>query len=134
MKGLSSYVAANVDVEKPEFESEAFRVFLFRNLDIQENLRITTVDMPVHLRYHKPSSPTHALNSGDVSPAAASAAAAASTQPVAIVKIQNPRLLLACGSENVANYCPEKTVTSYCDSTGTTKCEYMQIPYKVVRN
>ena len=28
-------IAARIDVEAPEFESEAFRVMVFRNLDIQ---------------------------------------------------------------------------------------------------
>ena len=51
---------------------------------------------------------------------------------VAIVKLQNPRLLLSCDGENIVQNCPEKIVTSYCDSTGKTKCEYLQIPYKIV--
>ena len=51
---------------------------------------------------------------------------------VAIVKLQNPRLLLSCDGENIAAHCPEKIVTSYCDATGKTKCEYLQIPYKIV--
>ena len=51
---------------------------------------------------------------------------------VAIVKLQNPRLLLSCDGENIGAHCPEKVVTSYCDSTGKTKCEYLQIPYKIV--
>merc|ERR1719145_68678 len=41
--GLRSFIPAKVDVEKPEFESEAFRVFLFRTLQTKENLRVTSV-------------------------------------------------------------------------------------------
>ena len=38
-------------MEKPEFESESFRLYVFRELGIQENLRLTQVELPVHLRY-----------------------------------------------------------------------------------
>ena len=52
-----------------------------------------------------------------------------------MVRLQNPRLLLSCddGGEDFARQCPDRTVTAYCDATGTAKCEYMLIPYKVVR-
>ena len=118
--GIETFVPTVIDVEKPEFESESFRVFIFRRLHIQENLRITSVQLPVHLRYHKPAKISDAKPS--------------SSAPSAIIKLQNPRLLLACKGENIAAYCPEKTVTSFCDSTGTEKCEYLQIPYEVVSN
>lgn len=57
-------------------------------------------------------------------------------QPVAIVKMQNPRLFLSCDGgmedeENVAWRCPDRAVTTFCDSSGTAKCEYIQIPYKI---
>merc|ERR1739844_695557 len=74
-QGLSTYVPTKVDVEKPEFESESFRVFIFRKLLIQENLRITSVKLPVHLRYHKP-----AINT-DTKPS--------SSAPSAIIKLQD---------------------------------------------
>ena len=109
-----------MDVEKPEFEAQAFRLYIFRNLEIQENLRLTSVNLPVHLRYHKPRSQTESEKKrGD--------------QPVAIAKMQNPRLLLACQGDDIIKHCPDRTVSSYCDSSGTAKCEYMHIPYKVVR-
>ena len=122
MTGLMTYVPTTVDVEKPEWEAEAFRVLVFRKLAIQENLRVTSVRLPVHLRYHKPAvpKPQDALTTG-------------STSPSAIVKLQNPRILLSCEGENIAAQCPSRTVTSYCDATGSTKCEYLQIPYKIVR-
>ena len=113
--GLSTYVPTKVDVEKPEFESESFRVFIFRKLLIQENLRITDVKLPVHLRYHKPAKITELKPS--------------STAPSAIIKLQNPRLLLSCEGENIVTNCPEKAVTSFCDSTGTEKCEYLCTHY-----
>ena len=116
--GFFTFVPTRVDIEKPEFESESFRVFIFRKLQIQENLRITSVKLPVHLRYHKP-----AINT-DTKPS--------SSAPSAIIKLQNPRLLLSCEGENIAAHCPEKAVTSYCDSSGTEKCEYLYIPYEVV--
>ena len=77
--------------------------------------------MPVHLRYHKPREPT-ALEK------------ARHEQPMAIVKMQNPRLLLACEGENFAAECPDRMVSSYCDSSGsaTAKCEYLSLPYKAV--
>lgn len=118
MKGLQTHVATRVDVEKPEYESESFRVFVFRKLVIQENLRVTSVHLPVHMRYHKPDKIT------DPKPS--------STAPSAIVKLQNPRLLLSCEGENVAALCPEKAITSFCDASGTEKCEYLHIPYEVV--
>jgi hypothetical protein len=40
-----------VDIERPEFEAEAYRVFLFRELVMRENLRVTTVQ--VTLDCHK---------------------------------------------------------------------------------
>ena len=116
--GVQTFIPTKVDVEKPEFESESFRVFIFRSLQIQENLRITNVQLPVHMRYHKPA------KSSDSKPSMAS--------PAAIVKLQNPRLLLSCEGENMAAQCPEKAVTSFCDSSGTEKCEYLLIPYEVV--
>ena len=115
---IHTYVSTKVDVEKPEFESESFRVFIFRPLHIQENLRVTTVQLPVHMRYHKPA------KISDSKPS--------SSAPSAIAKLQNPRLLISCEEENIAAHCPEKTVTSYCDSSGTEKCEYLMIPYEVV--
>ncbi len=45
---------------------------------------------------------------------------------------RNPRLLLTCDDdESVARSCPDRTVTAFCDSSGTNKCEYMNLPYKV---
>ena len=116
--GFASYIPTKVDVEKPEFESESFRVFIFRKLEIEQNLRVTNVQLPVHMRYHKPAQIV------DLKPS--------SSAPTAIVKLQNPRLLLSCEGENVAAHCPEKTVTSFCDSTGTEKCEFLLIPYEIV--
>ena len=49
-RGLQAFIPTTVDVEKPEYESESFRVFIFRKLNIQENLRVTAVQLPVHLR------------------------------------------------------------------------------------
>ncbi len=40
---------SKVDIERPEFESEAYRVFLFRELVMRENLRVTTVQVPLDL-------------------------------------------------------------------------------------
>ena len=117
--GLRTFVAATVDVEKPEFESEVFRLFVFRELEPQENLRVTRVEVPVHLRYHRPREPTDLER-------------ARHEQPMAIVKMQNPRLLLACDGENFASACPERMVSSYCDSSGASKCEYLSIPYRAV--
>lgn len=116
--GFASYIPTKVDVEKPEFESESFRVFIFRKLDIEQNLRVTNVQLPVHMRYHRPAQILDAKPS--------------SSAPTAIVKFQNPRLLLSCEGENVASHCPEKAVTSFCDSTGTEKCEFLLIPYEIV--
>jgi len=45
-----------VDVEKPEFESESFRVYIYHELKTQENLRLATNELPVHMRYHRPRS------------------------------------------------------------------------------
>ena len=69
--GLRSFIPSKVDIEKPEFESEAFRypqficfssplvllikwhfllfirVYIFRNLEVRENLRVTDVQLPV---------------------------------------------------------------------------------------
>lgn len=140
--GLRTFVNARVDVEKPEFESEAFRLFIFRNLEIQENLRLTNVEIPIHLRcvqttncffsilfsydfcvsvfrYHRPRETTELEDKKG-------------EQPIAVVKMQNPRLFLACEGEDLAAKCPDRVATLYCDSTGTTKCEYLHIPYKVV--
>ena len=116
--GFATYIPTKVDVEKPEFESESFRVFIFRRLGIQENLRVTNVQLPLHMRYHKPAQILETKPS--------------SSAPTAIIKLQNPRLLLSCEGENVAAHCPDKSVTSFCDASGTEKCEYLQIPYEVV--
>jgi len=116
-RGLQAFIPTTVDVEKPEYESESFRVFIFRKLNIQENLRVTAVQLPVHLRYHKPAKVSDSKPS--------------TSAPSAIVKLQNPRLLLTCEGDNIAAYCPERTVTSFCDSSGTEKCEFLDIPYDV---
>jgi len=107
--GLRAFIPTKVDIEKPEFESEAFRVFLFRPLRVQENLRVTTIQLPVHMRYHKPAPP----------PAVAS------------VKINNPRILLSCQEEDIVSNCTDRRVISYCDETGTSKCDWLNLPYKI---
>jgi len=112
--GLRSFIPAKVDVEKPEFESEAFRVFLFRTLQTKENLRVTSVQVPIHLRYHKPGPPL-----ADGSP------------PTAVVKLPNPRLLLSCPYEDLVTNCTGRKVTTFCDESGTAKCEWVNLPYKV---
>jgi len=117
MGGLQAYIPTTVDVEKPEYESESFRVFIFRQLSIQENLRVTSVQLPVHMRYHKPAKVS------DSKPT--------TSAPSAIVKVQNPRLLLTCEGDNIANHCPERAVTSFCDASGMEKCEFLDIPYDV---
>ena len=70
-------------------------------------MRITDVKLPAKITELKPSS----------------------TAPSAIIKLQNPRLLLSCEGENIVTNCPEKAVTSFCDSTGTEKCEYLCTHY-----
>jgi len=112
--GLRSYIPSRVDVEKPEFESEAYRVYIFRHLEVRENLRVTEVQLPVHLRYHRPAPPAP-----DGSP------------PTATVKIPNPRLLLSCPGEDLAPNCSARTVTTYCDESGASRCEWLNIPYKI---
>jgi len=111
--GLSTYIPSTVDVEKPEFESEAFRVFIFRNLEVQENLRVTKIMLPIRMRYHRPTSP---LKKGD--------------QPTAIVKIQNPRIMLNCENEDITDNCTGRVVTGYCRQFDT-KCQYINLPYKI---
>jgi len=114
--GLRAHVPATVDIERPEFESESWRVFVFRPLRVQENLRVTSVQLPVHMRYHKPSDQGAASPSG----------------PSATVRINNPRLLLSCGdSEDILANCSERRVTSYCDETGAEKCDFLNLPYKI---
>ncbi len=39
--------------------------------------------------------------------------------------------MLTCDDDEVSRACPDRTVTTYCDSTGTAKCEYLLLPYKV---
>ena len=115
-RGLRAHVPATVDIEKPEFESESHRVFVFRPLRVQENLRVTSVQLPVHMRYHKPS------DQGGASPSG----------PSATVRINNPRLLLSCGdSEDILANCSERRVISYCDETGAEKCDWLNLPYKI---
>lgn len=118
--GLRSFVPARVDIEKPEFESEAYRVFLFRELVMRENLRVTTVQVPLHMRYHRPAlapAPTVPGTSGE--------------HPTATVKIQNPRLLLSCQGEDLSESCPGRVVTAVCDESGRTKCDWINLPYKI---
>jgi len=112
--GLRSFIPAKVDVEKPEFESEAFRVFIFRTLKMRENLRVTSIQLPVHLRYHKPGNP-----------------GPGNTPPLAMTRIPNPRLLLACEQEDMFTNCTSRKVMAYCDETGTAKCEWINLPYKI---
>ena len=104
-----AFIPTKVDIEKPEFESEAFRVFLFRPLRVQENLRVTNIQLPVHMRYHKPGPPP----------------------PVASVKIPNPRILLSCQEEDIVANCSDRRVTSYCDESSTAKCDWLNLPYKI---
>ena len=67
-RGLRAFVPASIDIEKPEFESESWRVFIFRPLRVQENLRVTSVQLPVHMRYHRPSGQGAASPSGPSRP------------------------------------------------------------------
>ena len=104
--GLRTFIPVKVDVEKPEFDSEAFRVFIFRTLKVRENLRVTRIQIPVNMRYHKPGPP-----SSDGSP------------PMATIKIPNPRLLLACPQDDTVPNCSGRKVTAFCDEKGSSKCE-----------
>ena len=112
--GLRTFIPVKVDVEKPEFDSEAFRVYIFRTLKVRENLRVTSIQIPVNMRYHKPGPP-----SSDGSP------------PMATIKIPNPRLLLACPQDNTVANCSGRKVTAFCDETGSSKCEWINLPYKI---
>jgi len=112
--GLRSFIPVKVDVEKPEFESEAFRIFIYRTLKVRENLRVTSVQIPVKIRYHKPDSPP-----SDGSP------------PMETVKIQNPRLMISCPQEDMLTNCSSRKVMAFCDETGSSKCEWINIPYKI---
>ncbi len=44
---IPNTACSKVDIERPEFEAEAYRVFLFRELVMRENLRVTTVQVPL---------------------------------------------------------------------------------------
>jgi hypothetical protein len=112
--GLRTHIPAKVNIEAPEFESEAHRVFIFRHLDVQENLRVTAVTVPVNLRYHRPAP---ADSEGVV--------------PPATVKILNPRLMISCEGEDLLLNCSSRRVTTYCDETGITKCDWLNVPYKI---
>jgi len=111
--GLKSFIPSTVDVEKPEFEAEAFRVFISRSLEVQENLRVTKIMLPVRTRYHKPDFPPR---KGE--------------PPTAVVKIQNPRILLNCEGEDITDNCTGRIVTGYCGHFDK-KCQYINLPYKI---
>lgn len=113
MTGLRTFVPATVDTEKPEFEAESFRVFISRNLEVQENLRVTKIMLPVRTRYHKPAPPPR---EGE--------------PPTALIKIQNPRILLNCEGEDITANCTGRIVTGYCGHFDT-KCQYINLPYKI---
>ena len=78
--GLRSFIPAKVDIEKPEFEAEAYRVFLFRDMVMRENLRVTALQIPINMRYHRPAPPAPAVTPGG-----------SLEHPTATVKVQNPR-------------------------------------------
>ena len=59
-------------------------------------------------RYHKPRTPSNKERKRG-------------EDPIAIVKMQNPRLFLTCHGDNLAARCPDRTVTTFCDSSGTAK-------------
>lgn len=111
--GLRVRVPSTVSTEKAEFESEAFRVLIHRNLDVQENLRVTKIMFPIKMRYHRPAPTTSSREN-----------------PTAIVKIQNPRILLNCQGEDLTDNCTSRVVTGYC-SNFESKCQYINLPYKV---
>ncbi len=48
--GMRAYTSARVDVEKPEMDSQAFRLYIFKELAVKENLRLANIELPVHLR------------------------------------------------------------------------------------
>ena len=67
---------------------------------------------------------------------------------MAMVKINNPRLMLSCGDEDLLLNCSSRRVTSYCDETGQyetvftysililvspgqDKCDWLNLPYKI---
>jgi len=110
--GLRTHVPATISTEKAEFESDAFRVLVHRNLDVQENLRVTKIMLPIKMRYHRPAPSTNKDN------------------PTAIVKIQNPRILLNCQGEDLTDNCSSRIVTGYC-SNFESKCQYINLPYRV---
>ncbi|XP_023347214.1 phosphatidylinositol-glycan biosynthesis class X protein [Eurytemora carolleeae] len=106
--GLNAYIPARVDIEKPEFESEAFR----DTLVIYGSLNC--IMLPIHTRYHKPGS---SYKPGD--------------KPSAILKIQNPRILLSCEGEDITENCTGRAVVNaYCPQF-ESKCQYVNLPYKI---
>ena len=104
--GLRSFIPVKVDVEKPELDSETFRVFIFRTLKVRQNLQVTSIQIPVNIRYHKPGPPPL-----DGRP------------PMATIKIPNPRLLLACPQDDTVVNCSGRKVTAFCDETGSSSGE-----------
>ena len=72
-------------------------MFLFRSLRVQENLRVTNIQLPVHMRYHKPDAPPPSKSFNN-EPSA----------PMATVKISNPRLMLSCQDEDLLSNCSDR--------------------------
>ena len=75
---------------------------------------MTSIQIPVNMRYHKPGPP-----SSDGSP------------PMASIKIPNPHLLLYCPQHDMVANCSFRKVTTFCDETGSSKCEWINLPYKI---
>ncbi|XP_068135257.1 phosphatidylinositol-glycan biosynthesis class X protein [Hyperolius riggenbachi] len=101
----------SVDVEAPEYLSTAHTALVYmRPDDTCSNCYISTV--PVHARYHRPSSHTHQVS----------------------VHLQNPQLLIRCSKEFLQSGCPNHLlVEAPCGTFNGKQFQWLDVPYTMVK-
>lgn len=108
--GGPEFISPEVDIEKPEYLSAAFNISIFTQaLESSTGYWVTNVTLPIHIRYHRPSSDP--------------------SQYYQQVTIPDPGVYINC-SDNSNSISSEEEIEAPCDRTNTKLCIWRKIDYK----
>ncbi|KAM9316101.1 phosphatidylinositol-glycan biosynthesis class X protein [Gastrophryne carolinensis] len=105
-------LSESVDVEAPEYLSTKHNALVYMKLEQTCNHCYISA-IPVHARYHRPSSDAYEVS----------------------VQIQNPQLLIHCEKEFPPKGCSSHPlIKAPCGSIGEEECQWLEVPYTLVKD
>lgn len=108
--GGPEFISPEVDIEKPEYLSAAFNISIFTQpLELISGYWVTNVTLPVHIRYHRPSSDP--------------------SQYYQQVTVPDPDVYINC-SDNSNSILNTEEITAPCDRSNSKLCIWKSIDYK----